>query len=167
MANSRNIPSVDDIRQLLADYAMEVPPEWEDRNGHVNVQYYQTLYGLGGWQILENIEIDEAYLVKYQGGIFDLEHHTRYLSEIHVGESVSVYSRMLSMGEKRFHGMFYIVNDTTQRLACSIEYLSTYIDLNTRRTAPFPQDMAQKLDKLLAKHSALGWESEVCGSMKT
>ncbi len=163
MSNTRNIPSVENIRQLSAAYSMEVPPEWQDRNGHVNVQYYQTLYGLGGWQILENIEIDEPYLAQYKGGIFDLEHHTRYLAEIHVGETVSVHNQMLGRSDKLFHGMFYVINDTNQCLACTIEYLSTYIDLNIRRIAPFPEDMAKKLDRLMSEHGAMNWQAPVCG----
>lgn len=167
MSTPRIIPSFEEIRQLPADFSMEVPPDWEDRNGHVNVQYYQTLYGLGGWQILENIGIDEKYLAQYNGGIFDLEHHTRYLAEIHVGETVSLHNRMFGKNDQLFHGIFYILNETNQALSCSIEYLSAYIDLNVRRVAPFPQDMVTKLDKLLSEHSAMNWQSPVCGAIST
>ena len=30
-------PPVEQIRQLPVQLDMEVPPDWEDRNGHVNV----------------------------------------------------------------------------------------------------------------------------------
>jgi len=160
-----NVPSVDDIRQLPAHLSMAVPPEWEDRNGHVNVQYYQTLYELGGWQILEGIEINERYLAARHAGIFDLEHHTHYLTEIHVGETVSVHNRMLGRNDKLFHGIFFIVNDTNQQLACTIEYLSIYVNLQVRHTELFPKDMALRLDKLLHDHNALNWQAPVCGLM--
>ncbi len=163
MAQRANRPTVDEIRQLPADLTMAVPPEWEDRNGHVNVQYYLGIYDLGGWQILENIGIDEGYLADRQAGIFDVEHHIRYLAEIQVGEVVSVYNRMLGRDGKRFHGMLFIVNDTCQRLACTIEYLSICVDQRLRRSATFPEDMALKLDKMLAEHNTLNWQVPVCG----
>ncbi|MCB1674688.1 MAG: thioesterase family protein [Halioglobus sp.] len=164
MTKRADMPTVEEIRQMPTDLTMTVPPQWEDRNGHVNVQYYLGMYELGGWQILENIGIDERYLTDRQAGIFDLEHHIRYLAEIKVGEVVSVHNRMLGRDGKRFHGMLFIVNDTCQALACTIEYLSICIDQQLRRSTAFPEDMALNLDELLARHNACNWQVPVCGS---
>ena len=144
-----------------------MPPEWQDRNGHVNVQYYQTLYEDGGWQILENMGVNEQYLAQFGCSFFDLEHHLRYFAEIHVGETVSVYNRMLGRDNKLFHGMSFIVNDTHDTLACTLEYLSVCIDLDTRRSMIFPEDMAMRFDKTLTIHNALTWSSPKCGAMQT
>ena len=40
----KTFPSVAQVRELniLAEHT--IPKEWEDQNGHVNVQHYQTLY---------------------------------------------------------------------------------------------------------------------------
>ncbi len=165
MAKRGDRPTLDEIRQLPVDLTMTVPPQWEDRNGHVNVQYYLGIYHLAGWQILENIGIDEGYLTDQQAGIFDIEHHIRYLTEIKVGEVVSAYNRMLGRDGKRFHGMLFIVNDTCQQLACSIEYLSIYVDQQLRRAATYPEDMAVKLDQLLAEHNTFNWQVPVCGNI--
>ncbi|MCB1674957.1 MAG: thioesterase family protein [Halioglobus sp.] len=162
MAKPADLPSLDEIRQLPADLTMAVPPRWEDRNGHVNVQHYLSLYDLGGWKLLENIGIDESYHECSNGGIFDLENHIRYLAEIRVEEVVSVHNRMLGRDRKRFHGMLFIVNDTGQRLASTIEYLSIHVDRQQRRAAPFPDDMAAKLDDLLTLHNALSWSVPLC-----
>lgn len=159
------MPSVGEIQQLPLDHTMTVPPEWEDRNGHVNVQHYLGIYHLGGWKILDNIGIDENYLADRKTGIFDLEHHIKYLAEIQVGEVVSVYNRMLGKDSKRFHGVLFIVNDTRERLACTIEYLSIVVDQRVRRSTVFPEDMESRLDKLFDQHNALNWQVPVCGNL--
>jgi len=153
------------IRQLPSDLTMDALPEWEDRNGHVNVQYYLALYELGGWQMLRKVGVDEQYLAENQSSIFDLEHHISYLDEIKIGESVSVHNRMLSCNKKLFQGMIFIINNTQDKLAATIEYLSVHIDLTHRRSTPFPDDVDQKLSDLLAQHDALDWQTPVCGTM--
>ncbi|RLQ21966.1 thioesterase [Seongchinamella sediminis] len=158
-------PAITEIGELPADVTMTVPPEWEDRNGHVNVQYYLTLYELGGWQMLEQLGIDESCLSEQRVSIFDLEHHITYLAEIRVGDVVSVHNRMLSRNSKLFQGMFFVVNVTRQQLAATIEYLSICIDMDQRRASAFPEEISGRLDELHARHSSMGWSVPVSGLM--
>jgi hypothetical protein len=39
------------------------------------------------------------------------------------------------------------------------------VDLEARRTAPFPAHLATQLDKMRTEHQNLGWEAPVCGVM--
>jgi acyl-CoA thioesterase FadM len=158
-------PTVSEIRQLPADLTMLIPPEWEDRNGHVNVQYYLTLYERGGWNMLGNIGASEQHQQQSSSGIFDLEHHIKYLSEIKVGDTVSVHNRMLSYTDKLFQGMFFIVNDTQENLAATVEYLSVHIHMKQRRSAPFSMSIAAKLRELSRQHEAMNWTPPVSGLM--
>jgi acyl-CoA thioester hydrolase len=133
---------------------MAIPPEWEDRNGHVNVQYYVALYELGAWFERRDLSL------------FDLEHHLQYLAEIFVGDDVTAYNRLLDRTEKRFHGMYFIVNETRGRLAATLEYITACVDMRTRRMTPFSGDLAGVLDKLLKTHRELAWDTPGSGMMK-
>ena len=159
------LPKTDDVRQLPVDLSMVIPPDWEDRNGHVNVQHYLSLYERGGWQIVHRIGIDEHYLVETRKSFFDLEHHIRYLSEINVGDTVSVYNRLLSYNHKLFQGMFFIVNDTQNNLAATIEYLSLHIDLEQRSSVPFSTEIRARLNELHHQHQSLNWAPPMCNLM--
>lgn len=165
MQSNREFPAVHQIRQLPADLTMTVPPEWEDINGHVNVQHYLTLYNLGGWKMLENIGFDENYIIEKKASIFDLEHHLRYLAEINVGDEVSVYNRTLNYNDKLFQGMFFIVNDTHDKLASTIEYLALHVDMKQRRSIAFSTEITTKLLELRTQHEAMDWASPVSGLM--
>jgi acyl-CoA thioester hydrolase len=144
---------------------MEIPPDWEDRNGHVGVQYFQALFSMGAWRVLEEIGIDEGWFRRHQRSQFDLEHHVFYRSELHVGDHVSTYNRVLGKSERRFHGMYLVVNDSTEKLAATLEYVTAGIDMGRRRMDSFPDDLSRGLDVLLEKHRALGWDAPVCGTM--
>jgi acyl-CoA thioester hydrolase len=159
------IPTVSQLRELPLQLAMTIPPEWEDRNGHVNVQYYLTLYELGGWVILEQAGFDDDWFKNSGFSMFDLEHHLNFLAEIRVDDRVSAYHRILSTSEKRFHGVYFVVNDTTERVASTLEYVTTCVDMRTRRTAAFPADLAEGVAQMLREHRKLGWEAPSCGFM--
>ena len=158
-------PSIAEVRQLTDGMSMAIPPDWQDRNGHVNVQYYLTLYELGGYDVLEEIGLAENYFEQTHYGLFDFEHHLNFRAELHVGDRVSTYNRILKMHQKRFHGMYFIVNDTRDQLACTIEYITAGVDLHSRRTCEFPQQLYQGLLPIAQRHQALSWPAPVCGAM--
>ena len=164
-ARQKFFPGIARIRELPVQLTMTIPPEWEDRNGHVNVQFYLALYELGGWEILEEVGIDEAWFAAQRYSVFDIEHHLDYRSEIIVGEQVTAYGRILGRSDRRFHGMYFMVNDTRESLAASLEYLTAGVDMQTRRSAPFPDELAAALDRQLEKHRLIGWAPPTCGLM--
>jgi acyl-CoA thioester hydrolase len=162
----RNFPTVDEVRQLPVQLSMRVPAAWQDRNGHVNVQYYQALYELGGYQILDDIGFGEDRLCASGYGMFDLEHHINYRSEIFVNNHVRCFNRIIAVTPKRFQGIYFIVNDTQESLACTIEYITAGVDLATRRTAPFAPELLAGLEGLCDRGQSLRWVAPVCGVME-
>jgi acyl-CoA thioester hydrolase len=166
MSKKSAFPTLPEVTKLPQDVHLVVPPEWEDRNGHVNVQYYLRLYELGGWRILERAGFDEDWFNRCNISFFDLENHLRYLAEINVGDTVSGYSRLVGVSDKRLHGMYLIVNETQSRLAAVIEYVTAMIDMRVRRTAAFPEELSDGLGALLARHRKLSWPAPSNGFMK-
>jgi len=144
---------------------MTIPPEWEDRNGHVNVQYYQTLYEVGGYEVLREMAIDENYFRTHDIGMFDFEHHLFYRAEIHVGDKVSTFNRILDHNNKRFHGAYFIVNDSRQQLACLLEYVTGCVGMTSRRTEPFPEQLDRSVKSQYDRHRQLAWDVPLCGAM--
>ena len=161
--NQRHFPNREQLQELPVQLEYVVPPEWEDDNGHVNIQYYLRLFELGGWVVLEEFGVDRPWLQRNAYSFFDLEHHLHYLAEMHVGDRVTTYNRVVGKSGKRFHGLYLIVNETRQRLACTLEYVSNGVDMQARRTAPMPEKLSLGLDDLYLKHQALSWEPPLCG----
>jgi len=161
----RRFPDLDQVRELPVQLDFVIPAEWEDRNGHVNVQFYLTLFELGGWIVLDDMGFDEAWLLRHEFSFFDLEHHLYYLAEIGVGDRVTTYNRVVGKSDKRFHGLYLIVNETRSRLAGMLEYISNGVDMQQRRTAAMPLELSEALGRLYAEHQALSWSPPLCGIM--
>ena len=165
MSAPRVFPRPDEVRQLPLQISRQIPVKWQDRNGHVGVQYFQALFAEGAWRVLEEVGVDAAWFKRTQRSQFDLEHHLFYRSELRVGERVSTYNRVLGRSDRRFHGIYFVLNDSRDRLAATLEYVTAGIDMERRRMAPFPEDLASGLDRLIENHRRLDWQPPLCGMM--
>jgi acyl-CoA thioesterase FadM len=163
--NRPEFPSVRQVRQLPRSFHTVVPPEWADRNDHVNVQFFLTLYELSGWVMMDGLELDDQWFRQRHLGEFDLEHHVFYRSEIRIGDRVSTYHRVVGRSDKRFHGMLFIINDSRERLAATLEFVTTAVDMQRRRTTELPTEICQGLDRLLQLGEGLDWSPPLCGVM--
>jgi acyl-CoA thioester hydrolase len=160
-----HVPTIEQVDMLETMAVHTVPPEWEDINGHVNVRHYLDLYNIAGDPMLERLGVGTAYFRAELRGFFDLEHHLWYLAEMHVGDEVSVHVRYLGRSAKRFHGVVFVVNRTRGSVASVLEFVGSGADLQTRRTANFPPQVAERLDAMIAEHAVLPWAAPVCGSI--
>jgi len=160
------MPTIDQIRQLPRLLQITVPAAWRDINGHVNVQHYTALYDDAGWPLFTSIGIDAQRIEREGIGYFDLEHHTWFLAEMHVGDTVSAYTRLLALSTKRIHGVTFIVNDSRAALASALEFVSTAADLRTRRTAPVPADVAARVRSLIEAQERLDWAAPRSGAIR-
>jgi acyl-CoA thioester hydrolase len=157
--------SLDQLAPLPVIYRATVPPDYQDRNGHMNVRWYLSLFDDAGDALYPPFGLpNERYAATGAGG-FDLEHHLWYVAEVFVGDTVAFRARLLARGPKRLHYLLFMVNETRGLLASIFECVHTYSDLTTRRTAPFPSDVAARIDALIAAQPALDWTLPTCGSM--
>ncbi len=161
----QTVPALAEVRALPRYLVRTVPESFLDQNEHMNIQHYLGLYDEAGLPFLDSLGIDRSYFVDRRLGVFDLEHHLWYLDECHAGDQVAVYGRMLGRSDKRMHAVWFLVNETRERLSNVFEFITSHADLNARRTAPFPPDVTQKLDAMIDEHRALGWTAPTCGIM--
>lgn len=61
--------------------------------------------------------------------------------------------------------MVYLLDDTHQRLSFVMEEIFLHIDMHTRRTSPWPADVAANLDARIAEDAALPWEVHPSGCL--
>jgi acyl-CoA thioester hydrolase len=158
--------TLEELAELPVTYAKEIPENYRDEMGHMNVMWYtnpfsQAFNKFGGlWGF------DWASWKERQIGSFVLEAHIRYLREVKVGQRVTLRSRALGRTAKRFHYMHFMVNDDTGMLAATCEQISAHIDMKIRRMAPLAAELGERFDALVAEQNKLAWAAPVCGSMK-
>lgn len=158
--------SLDDIRQLERMHQERIPATFMDENSHMNVQFYLHVAEQGYSEFLSRIGMGEYYAAADKFGNFALEQHIRYYAEILTGEQVSVHVRLIDVSPKRGYMMAFLINDTRDQLAATVEVVMMNIDMLQRKGAPFPQDARSALEKVHAQHQRLPWEAAVCGVMR-
>ena len=162
----QNMPTLDEVRSLPRYLTQRVPESFLDQNGHMNIQHYLGLYDAAGMAFFTDLGVDETYFTDRRLGFFDLEHHLWYLAECHRDDDVAVYSRLVARTEKRLHGVWFLVNETREQLSNIFEFVTSHADLESRRTAAFPEDVAGRLDALIARDRALSWTVPTSGIIR-
>ena len=100
--------------------------EWIDFNGHMNVAFYVTL-----------------------------EMHINYIQELHLGDPIRLTCQLLDYDSKRIHYFFNMYHATENYLAATCEQLLLHVNLEERRSSPFPKTVLSKLETLMALHRQL------------
>jgi acyl-CoA thioester hydrolase len=159
------MPTPAQVRQLPELLRVRVPREWEDLNGHVNVKHHLGMYDLTNDPLMDMLGISEQWVRTERIGLFDLEHHIWYENEVHVGEEVGLYIRFTARNLKRAQGIVFLLNQTHDRLASAVEFVSTAAHLDSRRAVPLPAAVANRIDEMVLQQEALAWPAPSSGSI--
>jgi acyl-CoA thioester hydrolase len=155
-----------ELEDLPITNQQEIPEEYRDVFGHMNVMWYTRLFGYSFDKFGGLFGFDVAYCRANLIGSFALETHIRYLSEVCIAQHITIRSRALGRSEKRIHYIHFMSVDDTGTLAATAEHISAHIDMGTRRMSPMPRDVCARFDDLVARQNQLSWNPPVCGSMK-
>ena len=157
-------PTYEQLADLTAYAEQPVPVAFEDVNGHLNVRHYTGIASEGLDESLVELGIPQNWPVLGHA-CFSAEHHLTYLAELRTGDRMSTRVRLLGRSERAAHVLVYLLDESHQRLSYVMEEVFLHIDMETRRTAPWPDDVADALDRRIAEHAALPWEPDVSGSL--
>ncbi|QCK88739.1 thioesterase [Phreatobacter aquaticus] len=124
---------------------MTIQPDWIDYNGHLNVAYYVKLFDQALDILFDRIGLSESYVRTRHMSFFALELHVRYLREVHLKDPVQVRIQILDVDEKRIHYWMELIHAGERWLSSTMESISMHIDMETRRSTPFPPDIMASL----------------------
>ena len=134
---------------------MQIEPAWIDYNGHLNMAYYNVMFDRAIDQLWLELGIGPSYMKARNGSTFTAECHVRYLREIHLGDPVQVSILLLAADNKRLHTFEELRHAGDGWLSATSENMSIHIDMNARKTAPFPADIGARIKALAGAHSAI------------
>jgi acyl-CoA thioester hydrolase len=158
-------PTYEQLVDLPAYTVQPVPVPFEDANGHLNVRHYTGIASEGLDESLVALGIPQDWPARGHA-CFSAEHHLTYLAELLTGAEISSRVRLLGRSERAAHALVYLLDDTNQRLSFVMEEILLHIDMETRRTAPWPEDVAAALDEHIASQDELPWEPHLSGALK-
>ncbi len=158
------VPEID-LSRLPKTFSMTIPEKFRDEMGHMNVTWYTHLFSEAMGGLMTYLGLSADYIKTELIGGVALEAHIHYLAEVHIGDEVSVYSRLIKRSGKRMQMLHILHNDTRNQESALFEGIMACFDLKARRMCQIPPDIATKIDSVIEEHGSLGWEPPLCGVM--
>ena len=141
--------------RLLELPELTVLPQWIDYNGHMNVAYYVLAFDQGVDAFMSFIGITTNYINQRQASVFTLEIHVNYIRELHLGDRLQLNCQLLDFDAKRVHYFLQMHHAEEGYLAAVSEQIMVHVDLKTRRSSAFPNDVRLVLTSLMNSHRHL------------
>lgn len=158
-------PTVEQVRQLPKLYSITVPEAWLDEYRHMNVAHYINAWRGAALAFNRYLGFDAPYEPGGNRGLWLLRQVLDYLAEVRVAEALSIHGRMIRRTDRMLHNKYWMINETTGRLAATSEVLVANADLEARRMVPLDEAMKARLDRHIAAMDALGWTPPVSGAI--
>jgi len=136
-------------------YTTRIKNDWIDDNGHLNVAYYHLVFDLAAKPFFEWLGLTPDVRQTEKISTFALETHINFLSEVAVDAEVNVHARLLDVNSKRF--LFYLEMFKTDgdTLAASYESLSTFVDMENRKSTSIAPQLLERMSLIKTRHSEL------------
>lgn len=146
-------PFVSSVRQI--------EPQWIDYNGHFNMAYYNVLFDQAGDETFDAIGLGADYVKKTNCSFFTLEAHVTYLRELHLSDTVRIETQFLDYDSKRIHYIEQMRHARDGWIAGTSELIVIHVDMNIRKSAPFPPDVLANIKAMHEAHASLPIPAQV------
>lgn len=139
----------------LEIYRTNVPSEWIDYNGHMNVAYYVMAFDHATDRFFDLVDLGVDYADRTNNSSFVMETHVNYRREVSQGDPLRFTMQLLDADRKRLHYYFEMFHAEEGYLAATSEQLAIHVDLTARRSLPFPAQLQARIDAVMAAHGGL------------
>ena len=111
--------------------------EWVDYNNHLNMTYYVLIFDQACEVLLEKFKMGAESAKTEKRSTMVVETNTKYISEVKEGNEIDTMLTFFDHDKKRLHLKLEIIVKKTKKISASIEWLSLYINLETRKVTEF------------------------------
>ena len=132
-----------------------VEQTWIDYNGHMNMAFYNLAFDRALDHVYDLLGIGAEHVAAGGGSCFTLETHVNYLQELLLGDPIRVEFQLLDRDAKRLHFFEHMYHAEQGYLAATSEQLALHVDMDSRRAAPFADDVMGRVDSLFEAHRRL------------
>ena len=126
---------------------VNILPEWIDSNGHLHDARYIDTCHLAVREFFEEMGIGESYKSEQGFAFFNLGMNLDYIREVMVEDPLRVTVCVVDSSDKLLHLFIEMRHAGDGTLKARHERLLAHVDMNSRRTTPFPDDVAARLSE--------------------
>jgi acyl-CoA thioester hydrolase len=126
-----------------------------DYNRHLNAGFYYVIFDKMLDQVFIPWGLGPDYIKQRNLSTMTLEAHVCYVREVLQTDPIRMTLQVLDADAKRIHTYCELVHETEGWVAASAESIHIHVDMNTRRSAPWPADIMANLDAAKTAHAGL------------
>ena len=132
------------MADLLPTYQGTVMQWHCDHMGHMNVMWYVGKFDEATWNLFARMGATSTYLREQGRAMAAVEQRIQYRRELLVGDTLSIASGILNVGEKAFTFFHEMRNNQTGEIAATCKLTGVHMDSATRRATPFPEAVRER-----------------------
>ena len=126
--------------------------EWVDYNNHLNMAYYVLIFDQALEVILEKFNMGAKSAKTEKRSTMVVETNTKYINEVQEGIEIDIFLTFFDHDKKRLHLKMEMVEKKTKKISASIEWLSLYVNLETRRVTEFESEKIIIMDSFIKEN---------------
>ena len=126
--------------------------EWVDYNNHLNMAYYVLIFDQALEVILEKFKMGAKSAKTEKRSTMVVETNTKYINEVQEGIVVDIFLTFFDHDKKRLHLKMEMVEKKTKKISASIEWLSLYVNLETRKVTEFESEKKIMMDSFIKEN---------------
>jgi acyl-CoA thioester hydrolase len=113
--------------------------------GHVNVQYYASMFDQATWTFLSEFGITSEYMKANRRGMAAVSQHTNYLLELFSGDIVEIQTELLEVSEKTIRFLHTMRRRPQMDTIATSELVGVQFDTEIHKSCPFPQEIKERM----------------------
>ena len=117
--------------------SQKIIKEWVDYNNHLNMAYYILIFDQGLEVLLEKFKMGADSARNEKRSTMVVETNTKYINEVKESDEVDIMLTFFDHDKKRLHLKLEMIEKKTKKISSSIEWLSLYVNLETRKVTEF------------------------------
>ena len=129
--------------------SQKIIKEWVDYNNHLNMAYYILIFDQALEVMLEKFKMGADSAKNNYRSTMVVETNTKYIREVKEGDEVDIVLTFFDHDKKRLHLKLEIIEKKTKKISASIEWLSLYINLETRKVTEFENEKIEIMDHFI------------------
>ncbi|PCH50648.1 MAG: hypothetical protein COC20_06500 [Cellvibrionales bacterium] len=139
----------------LVETTITVQPEWVDYNGHMNLAFYVLAFDKATDDFYDSMGIGLDYRAQENSSMFTLGINVDYMREVFEGDEVRITTQLLECDEKRMRYIHYMYEGSDPEPVAMNECFAVHVEMDERKSGPFPALTRQRIDKVLTEHRQL------------
>ena len=114
--------------------------------------YYVLIFDQACEVILEKFKMGADSAKKDKRSTMVVETNTQYISEVKERDEVDIMLTFFNHDKKRLHLKIEMIEKKTKKISASIEWLSLYVNLETRKVSEFESYKIEIMDHFIKQN---------------